>query len=475
MIGSDAARESALRDIVSSHKAVASGFLRLLSLDALRERLGDKWETRSDHIQFVTEAAIKRHLQRGQTFYQASDSGYVIVFDFDAEERAEFICRAISREIIQRLLGSSENKDENLAIEMRVAVIAGSQLAAGADLPGMLEQSLQAAPSKLISNTDEGADRKDAAPKAPPAARASDGTAAVAGHLGDLFLRNLLKEAQQRIVEGDPQSTATTLAELPGFESRYVPFWHVGSRAFLTYRFDPRFEAGPRGPIAVDSPGLDSQEIEARGMDSLGDMTGDPDLIRNLDHLVLNRAVLDLDRAIEAGAKYVAMVPIHVESLARDQDQKALLKFLEQQPAALLQLLSLEIVDTRKSKFNDLVRHIWMLKDRCRQIILRQETDRMPWLPSQHLPPGAVGMSVRIPGADVPELEIATAMNGFVKGVSQHGIETFVFGLRTRSLAFAAIGAGFSQVAGPAIAARSRTPSGVASAGMHDIFTAATP
>ncbi len=452
MTAPDAARESRLNDIISSHKAVASGFLRLLSLDALRERLGSKWESRAGHIQFVTEATIKRHLQRGQTFYQANDSAYVIVFDFDAEDRAEFVCRAISREIIQRLLGSSENKDENLAIEMRVAVIAGNRIVPGTDLPGMLEQSLRAAAPKMISSADEGGGRNGA--PAPSAAHTGGSAAAGAGP-SDLFLRNLLTKAQQRMAEGRLQSAAAGLMELPGFELRYVPFWHVGSRAFLTYRFDPRFEAG------------------TLGMDSLGDMTGDPDLIRDFDHLVLKLAVLELHRAIEAGAKYVAMVPIHVESLTRDQDQRALLQLLEQQPPALLQLLTLEIADTRKSRFNDLVRHIWMLKNRCRQIILRQDATREPWLPSQHLPAGAVGMSMKTPGAELPEPEIVAAMNGFVKAISRHGIETYLFDLRTRSLAFAAIGAGFSQIAGPAIAARSRTASGVASAGMGDIFTAA--
>jgi hypothetical protein len=459
----DAARESALRNIISSHKAVASGFLRLLSLDALRERLGDKWESRSGHIQFVTEAAIKRHLQRGQTFYQANDSAYVIVFDFDAEDRAEFICRAISREIIQRLLGSSENKDEDLSIEMRVAVIASSQIVPGPDLPGIIEQTLQVAAPRLISSADAG-ERNDARPASPSAPRAPGSATPSA----DLFLRNLLKQAEQRMAEHNSRSGPAGLGDLPGFEARYEPFWHVGSRAFLTYRFDPRFEAGPRGPIAADG-------TEMPGMDSLGDITADPDLIRGIDRLVLNLAVQNLNRAIESGAKYVAMVPIHIESLARDQDQAALLKFLEQQPAALQQLLTLEIVDTRKSRFDDLVRHIWMLKDRCRQIILRQEMDRLPWLQSQHLPAGAVGMSVPIPGAEVPELDIVVAMNGFVKATARHQIEPFVFGLRSRSLAFAAIGAGFSQVSGPAIAAYSRAPGGVASAGLGDIFTAAKP
>jgi hypothetical protein len=291
----------------------------------------------------------------------------------------------------------------------------------------------------------------------PSVARMGDRAAAAAGPSSDLFLRNLLTEAQHRMAASPGQSAAAGLTELPGFELRYVPFWHVGSRAFLTYRFDPRLEAG------------------TLGMDSLGDMTGDPDLIRGFDRLVLNLAVLELNRAIAAGAKYVAMVPIHVESLTRDQDQRALLQFLEQQPAALLQLLTLEIADTRKSRFNDLVRHIWMLKDRCRQIVLRQDATREPWLPSQHLPAGAVGMSMKTPGAELPEREIVAAMNGFVKAIGRHGIETYLFDLRTRSLAFAAIGAGFSQVSGRAIAAGSRSPSGVASAGMGDIFTAAQP
>jgi hypothetical protein len=219
----------------------------------------------------------------------------------------------------------------------------------------------------------------------------------------------------------------------------------------------------------------DSSRTDQWGMDSLGDRTGDPDLVRSFDRLVLDLAVLDLNRAIATGAKYVAVVPVHVESLVRDADQQALLKFLEQQPASLRQLLTLEIVDTRKSKFNDLVRTVWMLKERCRQLILRQEMGLAPWLQSQHLPAGAVGMSVKIPGAEVPELEIAAAMNGFVKALLGHRIETFVFGLRSRSLAFAAIGAGFSQVSGPAIVEGSRTPGGVASAGMGDIFTAAKP
>ena len=74
-----AARETQLRDILGSYRAVASGHLRLLSLDALRERIGVRWQARSDHMQFIVGSVIKRHLRRGQTYYQANEAGYVIV------------------------------------------------------------------------------------------------------------------------------------------------------------------------------------------------------------------------------------------------------------------------------------------------------------------------------------------------------------------------------------------------------------
>ncbi len=183
-------------------------------------------------------------------------------------------------------------------------------------------------------------------------------------------------------------------------------------------------------------------------MDSLGDMTGDPDLIRDFDHLVLKLAVLELHRAIEAGAKYVAMVPIHVESLTRDQDQRALLQVTGAAAAGLA-----PTADTGDCRYEEIP------VQRSGAAHLDAEEP----LPADHSAAGcnagalaAVAtsagrrgrMSMKTPGAELPEPEIVAAMNGFVKAISRHGIETYLFDLRTRSLAFAAIGAGFSQIAG---------------------------
>jgi hypothetical protein len=455
MSAPDAARESQLREILGNNKTVASGFLRLLSLDAVRERMGAKWQARSTYIQYVTESAIKRHLQRGQTFYQVNDSSYVIIFDFDAEDRAQYICRAISREIIQRLLGSSENKDDDLAMEMRVAVVDCDQLRQGAELPAALEYSLAAAAPRVITSSDAAGIGNAAMPTE---GRSHGGAAAGEEQASDLALRGLLLEAGKRMAAGgDPRSVAGSPVDLPGFDVRYLSFWNVNARAFLAYRIDPRLRTEGHAPLRVDS---------------LRDEIGDPDLIRGFDRLLLDLSLLDLNHSIAAGGKYVAVVPVHVESLEREADQKSLLKFLQQQPASTLRLLTFEIVDTKKSRLLDLVRYIWMLRDRCRQVVLRQELSSVPWLQSQHLPDGAVGMSVMIPSAVVPEPQIVEEMNAFVKAVTKYRIETFAYGLRSRSLAFAAIGAGFNHVSGAAIADRTRSPEGVASAAMDDLFPA---
>lgn len=61
-------------------------------------------------------------------------------------------------------------------------------------------------------------------------------------------------------------------------------------------------------------------------------------------------------------------------------------------------------------------------------------------------------------------------MNGFVATVAKHRIETYGYEMRSRSLTFAAIGAGFDHVSGSAVAARCRQPNGAALAAMDDVF-----
>jgi hypothetical protein len=55
--------ESPPEELVRRYRSVSSGALRLLSIEALKEQLGAKWETKLDQMKFVVESIIRRHLQ----------------------------------------------------------------------------------------------------------------------------------------------------------------------------------------------------------------------------------------------------------------------------------------------------------------------------------------------------------------------------------------------------------------------------
>lgn len=461
MVGIDKATEAQLNDIVNSHGTIASGFLRLLSLDAVRDRLGSKWESRADHIRFIAENTIKRHLARGQTFYQANDSGYVIVFDFDAQDRAEFVCRAIGREIVQRLLGPGENNPEDVAVELRVSTVSCEPLRRSGSPAAALEKTLGDVPPWVVSGAD------GAAAETPPGrawgASASSTVAQANSNVGRSAafygqVRDLLAATEERLMSvsgaaGDANDSAAIMKP-SGVDFLYLPFWNADARAFLSYRIESRFQIPGLGKV---------------GIDQVADVVEDADFIRLIDRLTLSRALLDLKLSIAEGRKYITIVPVHMASMTRDSDRAAFLGLLDRQSKPIPRLVSLELIDAWGAAWHDLVRYSWSMREKCRQTILRQ-TLKLPWLQTQHLPDGAVGLSVMLPSTTGRESQIIRGFDAFIEIATKHRLETYIYGLRPRSLAFGAIGAGFHHVSGAAIAPRSRTPGGVALADMEDLF-----
>jgi hypothetical protein len=199
MVNINKNKESQIAGIVGNNRAVASGYLRLLSLDALRERMGPKWQSRADHIRFIAEGVIKRHLTKGQTYYQATDSAYVMVFDFDVEDRAEHVCRAIGREIVQRLLGASEGGPEDLSVEMRATVVPCDQLRGNANPAAAFEQCLAAAEPHLVSASDDDPGRPE--PELTPVPAAESGEVRAPSSLVDRINALVHKTEQQLTAE----------------------------------------------------------------------------------------------------------------------------------------------------------------------------------------------------------------------------------------------------------------------------------
>jgi EAL domain-containing protein (putative c-di-GMP-specific phosphodiesterase class I) len=454
------------QDLVRSYRAVSSGALRILSIEALKAQLGAKWEMKVDQMKFLVESIIRRHLQRGQTFYQATDSTYVIVFDFDADERAEFICRAISREIVGRLLGSAELKSEDdPAIEMRIASVPADQVQGGRISSEAFDRHFANAAPQLVSSKDGGVSALDVAAidPQPPSWDAPQGKAKGAGADDTMEALNAALLDWLREVEDNGAgvaSAASAVAEKDQkswrFEFRYQPLWSAGSNAFLCHRIEARARFDNQPAVAVEQLAQDE--------------TGQA-VLRAFDRAVLAQALRDSRRALDQGCKYVAVVPLHAASLASDPDRQWILATLQGQPEPLPKLVVLELIDSEVMRWTDLTRHVWGFHKSCRRIVLRQGLDHLPWFQSQHLPPQAIGVSAVVPHSAVSEQEIIERMDRFTESARKRQFETYLYGLRSRSLAFAAIGAGFTHVSGDVIAPTTHEVGRVALARLDTLFS----
>ncbi len=86
-------------------ESLASGQLKIINLGFVKEKFGPSWNRKVDHVHTVCEMVLKRHLGHRHFYYRGSDTAYVVVFDMADKTAAAAACRAISQEILTRLLG----------------------------------------------------------------------------------------------------------------------------------------------------------------------------------------------------------------------------------------------------------------------------------------------------------------------------------------------------------------------------------
>ena len=108
----------------------AAGRVETLSLDAIREAVGDAWEGIAARLLLTAEQVIKRLIRPGDVFARSASSGFVIWFNDGDEAAAAARLAAIAREIRIRLL--IEFGDDGLG---EVTAVTATVPRTGADAP----------------------------------------------------------------------------------------------------------------------------------------------------------------------------------------------------------------------------------------------------------------------------------------------------------------------------------------------------
>lgn len=106
----DAGPESALA-LVARSPALAEGKVVLLSLSAVRARLGARWAMRQDLVQEHVERAIEKHIQPGGSVLRISDTDYLVVQPDAHPLVGQVACFNALRSTLQFFLGESLNSD----------------------------------------------------------------------------------------------------------------------------------------------------------------------------------------------------------------------------------------------------------------------------------------------------------------------------------------------------------------------------
>lgn len=98
--------EAKIRALSKQEPGTATfGRLQLVGLQAVREKLGERWETALERVQAVAESVIRRRLSDSDSFRRGPDDDLIILFGELTGEEAWFKAKAIEQEIHERLIG----------------------------------------------------------------------------------------------------------------------------------------------------------------------------------------------------------------------------------------------------------------------------------------------------------------------------------------------------------------------------------
>jgi hypothetical protein len=168
-----------------------------------------------------------------------------------------------------------------------------------------------------------------------------------------------------------------------------------------------------------------------------------------LDEMVLDTVVHDLAPRPAAQMRSFVCLPVHFETLAGDR-ASAYFAALDRIPAPIRKRVIVEIVDISQGVGQlatySLVRK---LKGHVRSVIGRVDLTDMNFRVWRETDLSFIGIDIECENRS--ETELIADLNNFVVPAKQYGMQAYVRGVRTLSLAAVTVASGFDYVDGPAI------------------------
>lgn len=410
---------------VGRDPAARTGEVNLISIARIKNRLDSQWPQHAAKADRIARNAIERYLVSGDIYARWKDTGYIVVFATLDRQQAQIKSMLIGDEITRKLLG--EEEQPNLADIQGVEVQSDGELAFSEPLD--VAQLVAALPVAAAERGPMKAETALLATSSPVAA----------------------SETPQAILYG-----ACSSDPLAGISYVYRPSWDPARGVIAAYLCVPQLPEGSSG---------------ARRRDAALMLGNDADALQKLDFAVLEHVTGVLDGLVCDKRRLLVTMPVQFETLVAAAYRRRYIAALQARLGSeAASLLVIELVDVPDGVPQARLLEISSpLRVHARAVIaqLRPDTTEFGQFAGSRI--AAVGCDIGRHGGS--ELVLMQQMGRFSRAATKVGIATYLRGVRSLSLAAAALGVGFAHVDGDVIAPPVDLPQGVLEFNLFDLYS----
>ena len=406
--------EGAIKALIAQHGALLAGSIHFIDLQPLKERLGTGWTAAEGRIHELCRRIILKHLGERDIHIQYGPLEYLLVFADMAKPAAQLKCLKISEEIWTRLVGVEGL--EAMRVKTAVAVVDGSLICEKVTVAACLEQ---------VAET--------------------------------------LKAPEAQLAPSRPEAPATPVDPPDGLD------WHIERPDFdfsrVRFAYRPMWDA-VRGVISryVCCPRLggniDHEILPPQWL---------PQLAPELDLRLLADVQTTLRELHANRFRFAAYSLVHFETLASTRHRLRYAEACKRLEAEMQRYFCLEMVGVPIGVPSARLFEIAAAcRSQCQSLSLRTDLRFGGFDAVRDAGIRAVGIDLaRDPR---PESQLMLDLSLFAERAEKHGLVTYAHGVRSRSLALAAVTAGFAFLDGEPVLSLRDWPGHLVRFGLADLY-----
>lgn len=409
----DRLASASLRDVLEKvQPALAAGSVNVISVDAIRQRSGERWPKKREQVEAFVERAFARLSQPGDLLVALNEAEFVTVQPSASRAIALSVSANILKEALAFFLGKAARED--LHIFQVVSFVDGAL-------------GLQPVLGAVLDQAFEG----QLAARAPERVQGSVGGRATSISPSE----NLHPALARRVRLISPPDLDLDLAITP------EPIWNVGAKVIASFLLRPS--------ISLSAVGMPSRVVRDRELSP--NMAGEA---------AIATIIYAAELIGERGVQVALHAPVALKAISFSASRFQILNALHALPDRVRRFLILEIVAIPEGlPQSRLIEVAGMLSPHCRAVLARapsELTDVRSWRGC-----GVSGVTVDCGHLDPADKGVQSRLSAFGRRAADATLSCVAYGLPTRSLMVAAWASGFTHLGGHLLSAGVGAPEAV--------------